>query len=106
VLLHQLSDATKSAVSTDNAREAVERRRRQRTVPENLRVIVCVNVDEPGCDDAALSIDNPLCLFIRLPDHDYAAVAHTYISASPGPAFAVDHIAAPNQDVVHMHLLA
>ena len=42
-----------AAVAADHRRDAVQRRRRQRRVPEHLRVVVRVDVDEAGRDDLA-----------------------------------------------------
>ena len=42
-----------AAVAADHGRHAVQRRRRQRRVPEHLRVVVRVDVDEAGRDDLA-----------------------------------------------------
>ena len=41
----------------DDRRDAVEARRGERRVPEDLRVVVRVDVDEPGRDDVAAGVE-------------------------------------------------
>ena len=54
-----------AAVAGDDARHAVERRRRERRVPEDLRVVVAVDVDEAGRDDLAAGIELAVAVQVR-----------------------------------------
>ena len=51
-----------AAVAGDDGGDAVEARRRERRVPEHLRVVVRVDVDEPGRDDVAAGVEHALAV--------------------------------------------
>ncbi len=48
-----------AAVAADDARDAVDVARRRRRVPEELRVVVGVRVDEARGDDEPVGVDRP-----------------------------------------------
>ena len=54
-----------AAVAGDDRGDAVEARRRERGVPEHLRVVVRVDVDEAGRDDAAAGVEHALAVEVR-----------------------------------------
>ena len=83
-------------------RDAVQARRRRGRVPEELRVVVRVRVDEAGRDDEAgrRRPSRSRCSSI-VADLDDAAVADTDVGPAAGRAGAVDDGAAPDHEVEH-----
>ena len=53
------------AVARDHGGDAVEARRRERGIPEHLRVVVRVDVDEARRDDAVTGVEHPLAVEVR-----------------------------------------
>ena len=53
------------AVAGDDGGDAVEARRRERGVPEHLRVVVGVDVDEAGRDDAVAGVEDAIAVEVR-----------------------------------------
>ena len=53
------------AVAGDDGGDAVEARRRERGVPEHLRVVVRVDVDEAGGDDAVAGVEDAIAVEVR-----------------------------------------
>ena len=53
------------AVAGDDGRDAVEARRRERGIPEHLRVVVRVDVDEARRDDAVAGVEHPVAVEVR-----------------------------------------
>ena len=53
------------AVAGDHGGDAVEARRRERGIPEHLRVVVRVDVDEAGRDDAVAGVEHLLTVEVR-----------------------------------------
>ena len=78
-----------AAVAGDDGGDAVVRRRPQRRIPEHLRVVVRVDVDEAGRDRAARRVELALAAEVRadLGDH---AVGDRDVGDAPGRAAAVE----------------
>ena len=84
--------------------DAVERRRPQRGIPEHLRVVVRVDVDEAGRDRAARRVElaRPAQAGADLGDH---AVRDREVGHAPGSARPVEDRSPANDDVVtHLKL--
>ena len=86
------------AVAGDDARDAVPAGGAERRVPEHLRVVVGVDVDEPGAHDVARGIELPPAVE---PGTDLAhdAVGDGDVGAPARRAGAVDEGAAADDDV-------
>ncbi len=66
-------------------------------VPEHLGVVMGMAVDEAGCDDMALGVDDLLRAFARqIADGGNDAVPDADIGAETGQARTVHHRAAPD----------
>ena len=61
-----------AAVAGDDGGDAVEARRRERRVPEHLRVVVRVDVDEPGRDDVPAGVEHALAVELGADGRDLA----------------------------------
>jgi hypothetical protein len=79
----------------------VQVRRCRLGVPEQLRVVVGVGVDEAGRDDLAGRVDDLGRVLGDVADGDDAAVTNADVGAPRGRAGAVDHRAAADHDVEH-----
>ncbi len=91
-----------AAVAADDRGDAVQRRRRQRGVPEHLRVEVGVDVDEAGRDDLAGGVDALRRLGVgEVGDGGDAVADDADIGAPTRRVGAVDHVAAGDDDVEH-----
>ena len=92
------------AVAPDHGRDAVQRRRREPRVPEDLRVEMRVDVDEPRCDDQTVGVDGLARGFAerarRGNAHD-AAVAHADVGVPAGRARAIDDESTGNCEIEH-----
>ena len=89
-----------AAVARDHRRHAVERRRRERGIPEHLRVVVGVDVDEPRRHDLARGVELPRAVGVELrPDLHDAPALDRDVGGVAGRAGAVDDGAAPDHDV-------
>ena len=73
----------------------------QTRIPEHLRVVVGVDVEEPGRDVAAGRVDHGVAGEV-VAHRDDAPVVHGHVGAAGGRAGAVDH-GAPSHDDVSVH---
>ena len=94
-----------AAVPADHRRHAVQRRRRERRVPERLRVVVRVDVDEAGRDHAPAGVDRLLGLLGDIADGDDPPVSDADVGAAPRPPRAVDDLATSDHAVEHARTL-
>ena len=78
-----------------------KRRRRQRGVPEHLRVVVRVDVDEARRDDLALGVDRARRLLVDVADRRDPAVADSDVGDPAGRTRAVDDRATADDHVEH-----
>ena len=87
-----------AAVAGDHGGDAVVRRRPQRRIPEHLRVVVRVDVDEAGRDRAARRVELRLAAQVRadLADH---AVRDRDVGDAAGRAGAVEDGSAADDEV-------
>ena len=92
------------AVAPEHRCHPVQRRRRAIGIPQRLRVVVRVHVDEPGRHDLPGHIDGSHRGVVDVPDRDDAPVTDADVGAPPGCAGAVDHIATGEHQIEH-HLL-
>ncbi len=93
------------AVAADDRRHAVQRRRRERRVPEHLGVVVGMDVDEPGRDDLARGVDRAR-RFLRLVDGADGrdpTVADADVGDAAGRTRAVDDRSTTDDQVEHGH---
>ena len=79
----------KAAVAGDDGGHAVEARRCQCRIPEDLGVVVGVDVDEAGGDDVTAGIDDVIAAQVRT-DLDDAPTGDGDVGAVTGCAGAVD----------------
>ena len=94
-----------AAVAGDDGGDAVEARRRERGIPEHLRVVVRVDVDEPGRDDAVAGVEHTVAVEVRTDlgdatagDADVGAHARCAGAVVDGPALdhgLVRHVVPP-----------
>src|SRR5581483_8150333 len=94
-----------AAVAADDRRDAVQARRRRGRVPEELRVVVRVRIDEPGRDGQAVSVDHLVRRIVEVTEGDDASVAHPDVGPARRRAGAVDDVAAADDEVEHAHAL-
>ena len=87
-----------AAVAGDDGGDAVEARRRERRVPEHLRVVVRVDVDEPGSDDVPAGVEHALAVEVGA-DRGDLAVADGDVGTRAGRAGAVDDGAALDDEI-------
>ncbi len=78
------------AVPADHGRDPMDVRRRRVGVPEQLRVVVRVRVDQTGGDDAAGRIDDLGCVLGHLADGHDPTVADPDVACVARGAGAVD----------------
>ncbi len=90
-----------AAVAADHGRDAVQRRRRQRRVPEHLGVVVRVDVDESGRDDLAVGVDRARRLLVDVADRRDPAVADSDVGDPAGRTRAVDDRSIADDHVEH-----
>jgi hypothetical protein len=89
-----------AAVADDDGRDAVPPRERQVRVPEELRVVVRVQVDEPGGDDHPARVERLRGVRgLQAADPGDAAVADADVGAVALGPRAVDHQAILQDDV-------
>jgi hypothetical protein len=91
-----------AAIPAHDGGHAVEGGRAQDRVPEDLRVVVRVDVDEPGRDDLPARVDAVACRLVhaRLARDD-ASVANRDVGRSSRSSGAVDHRAAADHHIQH-----
>ena len=91
-----------AAVARERGGDAVQRRRRERAVPEHLGVVVGVHVDEARRDHLAGGVDGggAASASTRADLHDAVAV-DADVGPAPRRAGAVDHVTAGDHDVEH-----
>ena len=93
-----------AAVAAHDGGDAVRRRGARRRVPQELGVVVRVDVDEAGCHDQAVGVERAAGGLVDRaipPDRHDATVPHTDIGAEPGRAGAVDDGPPADQHVQH-----
>ena len=90
-----------AAVAGDHARDAVQVRGARRRVPEQLRVVVGVRVDDAGRDDEPAGVDRLGGLLGHVAERDDPAVTDADVGAPAGRARPVDDGAAPDHAVEH-----
>ena len=92
-----------SAIATNHGGHPMQRRRAQRGVPERLRVVVGVDVDEPRRHHQTGRVDGVRCRrcrgISRLADRDDPAVTHTDGRHHPRCPGTVDHQATDDLQV-------
>ena len=86
-----------AAVPGERRGDAVERRRREGTVPEDLRVVVRVDVDEPGGDDLAGGVDGLGGFGVDGPDRGDLAVGDPDVGSTAGRSRSVKGQGLPNR---------
>ena len=72
-------------------------------VPEHLRVVVGVLVDESGRDVLTRRVDDAIGVTIQLPDGGDDAVRHADIGDTGGRTGAIDHGAPADQQIKRRH---
>ena len=90
-----------AAVAAEDGRDTVERRRRRGRIPEQLRVVVGVRIDEPRSDDLPRAVDDLARGVVDLPHRHDAAVGDPDVTRPSRCAGAVHEGAAAQQDVEH-----
>ena len=86
-----------AAVARHHGGDAVEARRLERRIPEDLRVVVGVDVDEAGRDGAARGVELALAAQLR-PDLADHAVGDRHVGDAAGRAAAVEDRSAANHE--------
>ena len=99
-LLGACGSESQRTVAVDDGRCAVVAGERAQGVPEHLRVVVAVVVDEPRGDDLPLNVDNPLRGRTEPAGLHDASVHDSHVSLVGGPAGAVHHSPVLEQQVV------
>ena len=84
-----------AAVAGHNRGDAVPARRRQRRVPQDLGVVVGVDVDEPGDDEPSRRVDLAAAVDLG-PDLDHPAVVDADVGPKCRRAGPVDHRPSPD----------
>ncbi len=82
-----------AAVPADDAGHAVERRRRSRGVPQDLGVVVGVNVDKPGGHHEPVGVDRGGRGVVNRADRHHAAVLDAHVGPPARAAGPVDDLA-------------
>ncbi len=100
VLGRQRGDA-EPAVAADDRGHPVERRRAGAGVPEELGVVVGVDVDEPGRHDQPGGVDGPSGGLVHVTDGGDPAVTDAHVGPPPGRARTVDHAGTGDLAVQH-----
>ena len=85
----------KTTVAAHHGGYTVEAGRCQRWVPEDLRVVVGVDVDETRCNHTASCVEHPVTNKV-VADLDDLAACNQYVRADAGRSRAVDHRATPD----------
>ena len=80
----------------------MQRGRRGRRIPHDLRVVVRVQVDEARGDDPPVGLDGARCGLVDIADDDDAAVAYADIGTETGATGAVDHDATSDHEIEHL----
>ncbi len=90
----------KSTVAHHHGRDTVPARAGAERVPEDLRVHVRVAVDETGCDDQAVGVDDLAGALANLTDRGDPAVADGDVGVIAGQTGAIDQHAVLDDEVV------
>ena len=90
-----------TAVATHRGGDAVQRRGAQGRIPEQLRVVVGVQVDEARRHHQAVSLNGHVRLVVHRADLDDAPIDNAHVPLRAGSAAAVDHVTAVNQKIEH-----
>ena len=97
-----------TAVAADHRGHPVQARRLQQSVPADLTVVVGVDVDEPGCDDASGCVDvlrrlsvQTAVVALAAPDLDNDPVLDPDIGPERRATGAVDNGSSGDRQVVH-----
>ena len=91
-----------AAVAADDGGDAVHVARRRARVPEQLRVVVGVRVDEPGRQDEVGAVDRARGGVVDVADRDDAPVGHRDVGHPARRTRAVDHRRPPNDQIRHV----
>ena len=90
-----------SAVPENGSRHAVPARGSQVPVPGGLAIEVGMYIDEPGGDDGAVGVDDPVGQAVH-PSHFHdPSVDDGDVGCAGRPAGAIDHRARPDHEIVH-----
>src|SRR5919197_1798160 len=89
------------AVAHDDGRDAVPRGRARLRVPEELAVVVSVDVDEAGGEGKAHAVDLARAAFGDAPEGRYAVADDGEVAAGSLAAAAVTEERAPDDEVGH-----
>ncbi len=92
-----------AAVAAEHRRDTMQRRRAGSRIPEQLGVVVRVQVDESGRDDEAIGVDRARRRIVDVADLDNAAVANRDVGPARLRTGAVDDGAVPDDDVDIAH---
>ncbi len=88
-----------AAVPHHHARHAVPGRDREHAIPEDLRVVVGVDVDEARRDDAPAGVEGGGRRALHVAGRGDASVADAEVALGAGGAGAVDERAAANEQI-------
>ena len=90
-----------AAVAGHDRRDPVETRRGERGVPEDLGVVVGVDVDEPRGDDALAGVERAVTLQVAAELGD-APVGDADVGAHSGRSAPVDDRTATDDELIHV----
>ena len=90
-----------AAVAAEHRRDAVLHRRARGRIPEQLRVVVRVQVDEARVRRLPLRVDGFRRLLVDVADRDDPPVAHAHVAMSGGCAGAVDDLGVSDEQIQH-----
>jgi hypothetical protein len=94
-----------AAVSTEDCGDAVLYGRARGRIPEQLSVVVGVQVDEARCERLSGRINGFRGLLVDITDGNDPPVAHADVAMSGGCACAVDDLGISDEYIQHCSLL-
>ena len=94
-----------AAVAADHGGHAVQRRRRQRLIPEDLRVVVRVQVDEPGNEREAVGVDRAARALVDASERHDPPVADADVGWPRRRTGSVDDAAVADEHIEHLRVL-
>ncbi len=94
-----------ATVSAEHRGDTVLHRRARGGIPEQLGVVVRVQIDEARRERLPLRVNGFRCLFVDVPNRDDAPVLDPNVAATDGRACAVDDLGVADQQVEHPNLL-